>query len=193
MGQLTTGFDAAETALAKVRLLILPYASEQGCSLAQLLVKELESGRWCRFTAAVAFTKESGNYVEFLNSLRRFAKAGNRVELTFGANTFGAEAAGSEYGAVESLLKQLEKTGNTNIFLYREGVRTFHPKIYLFDDETRLAALLIVGSSNWTDGGLRDNVEASVIIDLDLTKPDQKRLHRQVRRYFEDYWQERTL
>jgi HKD family nuclease len=180
-----------EVAVARVRLLVLPYASLQGESLVQLLVNELGSARWSRFAAAVAFAKHSGNYVEFLDALRKFSEAGNTVELTFGGNTFGAEAAGSEYEAIESLLRELQKTTDTKIFLYREAARTFHPKIYLFDNNKDLTALLVVGSSNWTDGGLRDNVEANVVIDLDLTKKDQKTLHQQVRSYFEDFWQEK--
>lgn len=182
----------SETAIAKVRLLVLPYASDQGESLVQLLVTELNSGRWSRFAAAVAFVKQSGNYIEFVDALRKFARSGNHVELTFGANTFGAEAAGSEYQAIESILKQLQETGNASIFLYREKPRTFHPKVYLFDNVSGGAALLIVGSSNWTDGGLTDNVEASILVELDLTKEDQQKLYEEARAYFVDYWQERT-
>src|SRR5260370_32299564 len=73
-----------EIAMAKVRLLVLPYGSAQAGSLVELLVSELNGGRWSRFAAAVAFARQSANYVEFLDALEKFAAAGNRVDLTFG-------------------------------------------------------------------------------------------------------------
>ena len=65
------------SAIAKVRLLILPYASAQGESLGQIITNELIANRWTRFSAAVAFVKGSGNYVDLLDALKGFATAGN--------------------------------------------------------------------------------------------------------------------
>jgi HKD family nuclease len=179
-----------EAALAKIRLLILPYPGGEPGSVAELLIKELKSGRWSRFAAAVAFAKHSGNYVELLAAMRAFAQAGNRIELTFGANMFGPEAAATDYEAIATLLARLEDTGNATVYLYRDRQRTFHPKVYLFDNEKKETALLIVGSSNWTDGGLHNNVEANLIVDLDLTDSDERNLFKELRTYFQTYWQE---
>ena len=137
----------------------------------------------------MAFAKHSANYPDLLQALTDFAKGGNAVELTFGANTFGAESASSEYEAIDTLLTQLDAMPNARLFLYRERTRTFHPKVYLFDNDKTKLALFVVGSSNWTDGGLRDNVEANIVVELDLTKRDQRKLHGELRSYIESFWQ----
>ena len=42
----------------------------------------------------------------------------------------------------------------------------FHPKVYLAQNQ--VAATLITGSANFTSGGLVKNIEASLVVDLDL-------------------------
>jgi HKD family nuclease len=61
------------------------------------------------------------------------------------------------------------------MFLYhdKKRSRTFHPKIYLFSNVPNNNALLIIGSSNWSAGGFHDNIEANVIIELDLKDAEQ--------------------
>lgn len=44
----------------------------------------------------------------------------------------------------------------------------YHPKIYVARNETR--ATVIIGSANLTLGGLNNNIESSVVLNLDLTK-----------------------
>lgn len=60
---------------------------------------------------------------------------------------------------------------NTGIYPYCVDTATqayiFHPKVYIACNETN--AKLIVGSANFTAGGLAKNVEASILIDLDLS------------------------
>jgi hypothetical protein len=48
----------------------------------------------------------------------------------------------------------------------------FHPKFYLACGDTQ--ARLIVGSANLTLGGLNNNIEASMVLDFDLTNDDDK-------------------
>lgn len=176
--------------LAETKFLILPYAGEQQNTLLHLLIGELKSGKWSRFSAAVAFARQSGNYVELLEVMAAFAEAGNTIELTFGANTFGAEAAGSEYEAIAALLRRLGKRRNVRCHLYREKSRTFHPKIYLLDNEKAGRALVVIGSSNWSAGGFHDNVEANVVVELDFARPGHREGFVELRDYFVTYWQE---
>ena len=53
-------------------------------------------------------------------------------------------------------------TGSRNVI--------FHPKIYLA--KNAVEARIVLGSANLTRGGLNSNIEASVIMRLDLTKED---------------------
>jgi HKD family nuclease len=78
-----------------------------------------------------------------------------------------------------------------SIFAVDTGARSvvFHPKIYLSRNTSE--ARLIVGSANLTIGGLSANVEASVLMTLDLDKPDDvemvQRLEDQIDRMVAEY------
>ena len=55
------------------------------------------------------------------------------------------------------------------VFVYhKHHLQTFHPKVYLFDDgeDPPRHAALLVGSSNLTGGGLYQNIEANLALDL---------------------------
>jgi HKD family nuclease len=60
----------------------------------------------------------------------------------------------------------------------------FHPKIY-YAQGTKTARLM-VGSANLTTGGLNNNIEASVILDLNLAARDDKRIARFIEHLFKD-------
>lgn len=175
----------------KIELLLLPYDSANGKSLLHRLIQEIEAGSWTRFRAAVAFIRSSGNHEKLLAALVAFASEGKTVELTFGANTFGGEAAGSELDAIAGVLDNLDELPSVRVFLYHEQQRTFHPKIYLFDAEKEGRALLVLGSSNWSYGGLVNNVEANVVIRLDLVDDGDRRLYDRLVECFTRYWTER--
>ena len=55
------------------------------------------------------------------------------------------------------------------VFVYhKHHLQTFHPKVYLFDDgqSPPTDAVLLVGSSNLTGGGLYQNVEGNLALEL---------------------------
>lgn len=170
--------------LADIELALIPY---DGRTIVERIIAELTNGSWTRFQAAVAFAKRSGNYIELLAALRRFSESGGRIELTFGADVFGSES-GSDYEAIKTLLEVLDGRPNVVVSLYHEAGRTFHPKVYLFSNDK--SALFIVGSSNWSGGGLQRNVEANVIVRLDLARDDHRALYGQLNGYFSTYWRE---
>jgi phosphatidylserine/phosphatidylglycerophosphate/cardiolipin synthase-like enzyme len=174
---------------AQIDFLILPYDSQEGISLIGLLVEEL-AGRWKSFRAAVAFVRRSGNFPVLLDALRAFAAAGNTVSLTFGADLFGGDSPASDYQAVEELLSALEDYPNAAVNLYHEPHRTFHPKMYVFANEDEGVALIVLGSSNWSEGGLLNNVEANVIIRLDFLEPGHREFYEKALAYFTAYWSE---
>ena len=178
--------------LTHTELIILPYAGEAGKTILQLLIREFTNDRWTLFQSAVAFAKRSGNYKELLEAMSDFLNKGGRIEMTFGADVFGADVRGSELDAVETLLEEFKGRENAKLFLYhdKKRSRTFHPKIYLFSNVADDSALLILGSSNWSAGGFHDNVEANVVMKLDLKDAEQSECYRNLQTYFSDYWQE---
>ena len=128
-----------------------------------------------------------------INSCRRSwdsAQRGGKIHLTFGADAFKGEDRGSEYLAVETLLETLGKQEGVTICLYHEKGRTFHPKLYLFSNEEGKKALVIVGSSNWSDGGFVQNVEADLLARLDLTNQQQLLCYQKIVDCFDKYWSE---
>lgn len=173
----------------KAEILLFPYDSATGASLFHRLVTELNSGSWTRLRGAVAFARVSGNAEELLVSLSNFASAGGTVSLTFGADTFGGDA-GTDLQAVQQLVDRLAAFPKAEVHLYHESGRTFHPKIYLFDQEQAQRALLILGSSNWSHGGLADNVEANVILHLQLDIADERAIYDRLEHCFKSYWTE---
>lgn len=144
--------------------LIGPTAGRAG----DLLVRELRNGRWCRLTGLVAFARMSGvKHVE--KPLREFIAAGGHVDLTL-----GMDVRGTTYEAVWYLMNALAPKGRI-LLASSEPVATFHPKIFIFSDaelaeqntlralRSASEALVVIGSSNLTEGGLFKNDEASTI------------------------------
>lgn len=172
--------------LVDAELIILPYSARDGRDLLDRLIDELNSSEWTEFRAAVAFASWTGNFPDLLEALHRFVDRGNEATLTFSAQEFGSGSYASDLQAIEGLLDRLNAFPNAHLHLYREPGRTFHPKIYLFSNEER--ALLILGSSNWGEGGFVRNIEANVALTLDLQDGDTLREYRRLVGYFERYW-----
>jgi HKD family nuclease len=178
---------------AEVDFLFLPYDTRQ--SLSDLLADELESGEWDQFLLAVAFAKNSlMGHSRLLRALREFVRNDGDLTATIGADVFaGGQAKGSDYDAVKELLSTCEESESAELYLYHEKAkerRTFHPKLYLFSNEDEERALLILGSSNLSDGGLRNNVEANASIHLDLAEETHREKYDRNRSIFSDYWTE---
>ena len=109
--------------------------------------------------------------------------------MTFGADTFAGNAKGSDYEAIDQILRSLDPQ-STHVYLYHEQGRTFHPKVYLFENSEEQQALLIVGSSNWGEAGLVTNVEANIAVHLDLSDKSHAEVYDKIAKCFEDYWSE---
>lgn len=84
--------------------------------------------------------------------------AGIRNGITSAQGMDAAIAYGCQTFAVD--------TGSRNVI--------FHPKIYFA--RSAMAARLVLGSANLTAGGLNSNIEASIIMALDLGQPDDAAL-----------------
>lgn len=118
------------------------------------------NGNWSEFRAAIAFAKLSGTK-HLVPHLKQFSKTG-KINLSVGIDHLGTSKE-----ALEDLAQSLKKTDSLTI-VHNEIASTFHPKVYLFS--TKNKAIVFIGSGNLTEGGLFTNYEASVFLELDLSK-----------------------
>ncbi|HYQ78909.1 MAG TPA: phospholipase D family protein [Solirubrobacterales bacterium] len=152
----------------KVEVLVQPH----GATVGDRLIAELGSGRWQRFRCAVAFAKLSGvRYIDL--PLRSFVKAGGIAELAIGIDN-----GGTSFEAASHLAGSVRPSGRVVISHELGPPRiSFHPKIYaLTSADPTERALVILGSSNLTQGGLFTNHELSTAFELDRSDPSDRKL-----------------
>lgn len=67
-----------------------------------------------------------------------------------------------------------------NLYTVDTGSRQviFHPKLYLVRGQAR--ACLVIGSANLTLGGLNNNIEAGMMLDLDLTDAEDRAIAEEI-------------
>lgn len=119
------------------------------------IIDSLESENYSSFNAFVAFVS-TGGLKNIIDQMLAFREAGGKIKLYLGVNL---NATSKE--ALEKLLEhQIE-----SYVVYSPNNIIYHPKIYAFEgDETTRA---IIGSSNLTESGLFQNIEASVCVDFE--------------------------
>lgn len=164
----------------KIEFLTQPF----GSSVGDRLIAELSSGRWQSFRCAVAFAKISG--VKYLDDpLRTFVAGGGTADLSVGIDSGGTsfEAASQLAGAVG---------GGGRLIVTTEigaGSPSFHPKLYVFAAGSTKESLVIIGSSNLTEGGLFKNHELSTALTLDPSRSADAGLLAEVTKAL-DTWQD---
>jgi len=111
---------------------------------------------------AVAFAKHSGlKLIE--GPLTKCLANGGSVEFIVGLDFHTTDAAVLQ--TFHSLSKSYSNFGFYCFSDPSDHVVTYHPKLYLFEDENTVKG--IVGSSNLTRGGLSENVEINVLLEME--------------------------
>lgn len=128
---------------------------ESEITTGNFIIDSLESSHYSSFNAFVAFVS-TGGLNNIIDQLTVFKDGGGQIRLYVGVDL----NATSE----EALGKLLEHEIETYV-VYSPNSIIYHPKIYAFKgvDLTRA----IIGSSNLTERGLFQNVEASVCVDFE--------------------------
>jgi HKD family nuclease len=124
-------------------------------------LKKLLSQKDCqRVIGSVAFVLEAG-----ISAIAPQLKSVSKVATFF----IGIRNDITSVQAVRALLGL-----GVRIYAVDTGTRSviFHPKLFLSEGKT--TARLVIGSANMTFNGLHNNIEAGVILDLDLTNKDDK-------------------
>jgi len=135
---------------------------EASFRIGEFLKQSFSDPRWTEFRAAVAFVKRSGTK-HIREPLEAFSRSGRIVKISA-----GVDAGGTSVEGLTDLVQAVDTRGD--IFVFKNAnSSTFHPKIYLFRNDS--AAEIVVGSGNLTEGGLYTNYEASFLVSLDLAIP----------------------
>ena len=140
--------------------------SPDGATLGDRIHRELSSSAWNAVKVAVAFAKISG--------VKHLYQALDRFGTTRpGAMSFsiGIDHGGSSIEAVAALNTLVKKNGGGLWVVHNPQGNpspTFHPKVWLFSSENE-QRLLLLGSGNLTQGGLRSNYEASLAVAAHAT------------------------
>lgn len=119
----------------------------------------------------VAFLRRTGLF-EIIKFLKKAKEKGKNITFYVGID--------QKVTSRQALEKLLEL--NIPTYVYNSSSYIYHPKVYMFEgkDKNRV----IIGSSNFTNNGLFNNVEASVLLDFtSLDKSGMKFLN-QVKDYF---------
>jgi len=129
---------------------------ESDITAGNFIIDSLESENYNSFNAFVAFVS-TGGLKNIIDQMLAFREAGGEIKLYLGVNL---NATSKE--ALEKLLEH----GIESYVIYSPNNIIYHPKIYAFQGlETTRA---IIGSSNLTESGLFQNIEASVCVDFEF-------------------------
>lgn len=124
-------------------------------SVGNHLIKLLSDKKFHSFTAISAFISQAG-----INGLSNYIEEAN-IHLKSITIITGVDQKGTSREALEALIKL-----NINAYVfYQPSITIFHPKIYLFEGEIK--SVLIIGSSNLTAQGLFNNIETSLLVEVD--------------------------
>jgi HKD family nuclease len=118
------------------------------------------ASNFCTLDIYSAFTSKSAvrYFIEILSTQ-------NKLSTTFNV---GIDQGGT---SIEALAELTESTYEANV-IYTKSNFIFHPKIYHFENQDH--AKVIVGSSNFTQKGLFENIEANISLELDKSLDHDK-------------------
>lgn len=137
-------------------------SSEHSVALARLF----ENAR--HVDVAVAFAKMSG-WGHIKDHLLHHLEQGRSARFIIGLNFYQSEP------TLLKLLLQLSRKHSLSVFVGDKLDGVFHPKVYRFEYVNKSVSMLI-GSANWTNGGMADNYECSVLLRLNSETKIRNRL-----------------
>ena len=123
-----------------------------------------ESDSFDRFYIMVAYVRKSG-VDRIKKALSEFRQHGT-IKAIVGIDSRNTSKEGL------SLLN--ENVDEMYLYHNNDFYRTFHPKVYVFEKISK-KAIVVIGSSNLTQGGLFTNYELCSVTELDLQNVDEKK------------------
>ncbi len=155
-----------------IRFLGQGFADISDESVGQLIIDSFGDKAFNKFLAIVAFASEGG--IKSIYDHIKSAK-NNYAEIIF---FIGIDQKVTSREALSLLLES-----EVNSYVYHTVSHIiFHPKIYIFEGEKQ--GRIIIGSSNLTLQGLFQNMEASLVIDFEMTEKQGVSLLNQIKNHY---------
>lgn len=156
----------------QIKLLGQGFKPSSSQSVGHELIKFLADKDFHTFTGISAFASQAG-----VNGLSKYISNAKK-HLKVITIVTGVDQKGTSKEALEALL---DLDVEAYVF-YQPSITIFHPKIYLFEGDTK--SELILGSSNLTSQGLFTNVEASLLVSIDNKNAADQQIVKQLKDYF---------
>lgn len=127
---------------------------EKSSTVGDLIIESLESKEYISFKTFIAFVS-TGGLRNTIDQIIAFRDKGGDIRLYLGVdlNATSKEA-----------LEQLLAYKIESYVVYSPNNIIYHPKVYTF--EGKKVTRVIIGSSNFTESGLFQSIEASVCVDF---------------------------
>ncbi|MEI7452581.1 MAG: phospholipase D family protein [Candidatus Falkowbacteria bacterium] len=157
----------------QIQLLGQGFESTSEFSVGNQLIKFFADEEYHTFTGISAFASQAGviGLGNHINAAKKHLKIITIVT--------GVDQKGTSKEALEALL---DLKIHTYVFFAPSPFPIFHPKIYLFEGKAK--SELIIGSSNLTKPGLFNNVETSLLVRIDNSIEDDKKIVEQLKIYY---------
>lgn len=132
-----------------------------------------------KFYFVVAYVKKSGVTL-LASALQEFRQSGGHVKAVVGVSRYQKNT------SVQGLQHLLPLCDELYVYANESPTSTFHPKVYIFE-KTNKKAIVFVGSSNLTAGGLYTNYEVNFHSQYDLKEGSQAANFLAVKEMFDYY------
>jgi len=132
-----------------------------------------------KFYFVVAYVKKSGVTL-LASALQEFRQSGGHVRAVVGVSRYQKNT------SVQGLQYLLPLCNELWVYANESPTSTFHPKVYIFE-KTNEKAIVFVGSSNLTAGGLYTNYEVNFYSQYDLKEGSQASNFLAVKEMFDYY------
>jgi len=132
-----------------------------------------------KFYLVVAYVKKSG-VNQLVSPLQKFKQTGGHVKAIVGVSRRQKNT------SVQGLQLLLSLCDELWVYENESSTSTFHPKAYIFE-KTGEKAIVFIGSSNLTAGGLYTNYEVNFRSEYDLKDTSQASSFSAVKQMFDDY------
>ncbi|HAN18209.1 MAG: hypothetical protein A2X13_07505 [Bacteroidetes bacterium GWC2_33_15] len=150
--------------------------TENKYNVGKQLAVSFDSSNYQVFNGFVAFAAISGVRL-LIPYIKKAQETYKQIRFFIGVDNKGTSK--------EALEQLINEKIETYIFHDKRDYVTYHPKLFIFEGSKH--SRIIIGSSNLTSSGIKNNIEASIQLDfLTVTDNQGKNVLREIKEYYSD-------